>query len=130
MLPMPRPVMEPISAWVNGLFGRPVDMLGSLTLVPGNNGAARLISGAAVCHPPGIDKPPNRCADASWAETEDPNDRSWPATPLIPSCNLPSTSCETLPSSAWLLARVAWLACIELLMLINILAGMLPNIAA
>ena len=52
-------------AWVNGLLGRFADAVTGLTLLPGNTGAARLISGAPRAQLFGIDSPPNRCDDAS-----------------------------------------------------------------
>src|SRR5271156_3830254 len=64
-VPTPRPLSEPMSAWVNGLLGRPADGLTGLTLVWGNTGAARTaISGALFAQPFGIDSPPNRFAPA------------------------------------------------------------------
>src|SRR5271163_1198253 len=54
-VPTPRPLSEPMSAWVNGLLGR-LDAVGGLTLVWGNTGAARdAISGAELAQPFGID---------------------------------------------------------------------------
>ena len=85
-------------AWVNGLLGKGAAMLGAATLLPGNTGAARAISGAACAQPFGIDNPPNRCADASWALIPDTADRIWPVMPPIMACNLLSTSWDTLPN--------------------------------
>ena len=99
-VPTPRPLSEPMSAWVNGLLGR-LDAVGGLTLVWGNTGAARdAISGAELAQPFGIDSPPSRCADASCALIADPNPRSWPDMPPITAFILASTSAETSVSIA------------------------------
>src|ERR1700733_11456554 len=62
---IPRPLREPMSAWVNGLLGVPADNSGAATLLVGSTGAARTISGAACAQLLGIDNPPSRPADAS-----------------------------------------------------------------
>src|SRR5271156_6476571 len=64
-VPMPRPFMAPMSAWVYGLLGIDADTFGAAMLLAGSIGAARTISGAACAQPLGTDSPPNLPADAS-----------------------------------------------------------------
>src|SRR3984957_6651404 len=97
MLLTPRPASAPISPWEKGLLGRPACMVGAATLVSGMIGAARAISGAMPCQALGTDSPPRCWAAAMPAEILDPQDDSWPPTPLItvpilPSMNLPTFS--------------------------------------
>src|ERR1700730_8452093 len=47
----PRPASGPITPWASGLPGKPWVIWGAATLVSGNSGAARAISGAMPCQP-------------------------------------------------------------------------------
>src|ERR1700737_94871 len=89
-VPTPRPLSEPMRAWVKGLLGRPADGFAGLTLVSGKTGAARAISGAPLAQLFGIDSPPNRLAEASWALIDDANPRISPEMPAIKAFILPS----------------------------------------
>src|ERR1700733_12716088 len=66
-VPSPRPLREPMSAWVYGLLGIAADTFGAATLLAGSIGAARAISGAAWAQPFGTDSPPNSPAAARGA---------------------------------------------------------------
>lgn len=105
MAESPRPLKAPIIAWLSGPPGMPVadgaEMAGVLTLVAGSTGAARVRPGPcnACDHACGIDNPPNRCALASCAEIAPAQDLSWPETPPVINCILPSISCETWPNN-------------------------------
>src|ERR1700728_3740162 len=48
MVLIPRPASAPINPWPNGLLGKPCIKLGAATLVAGNAGAARPMSGPPV----------------------------------------------------------------------------------
>src|SRR5947209_10376094 len=63
-VPMPRPFIAPMRAWVYGLVGKFADVMGDAILLAGNIGAALTISGADCAQPFGTDMPPSFPAPA------------------------------------------------------------------